>query len=45
MKRDMVVTSRDTSENMFEGDKLFQQRTHRPPYSCAVCKGTQNYHP
>ena len=26
MKRDMTGTSRDTSENMFDGDTLYQQR-------------------
>lgn len=26
MERDMVIASRDTSKNMFDGDQLYQQR-------------------
>ena len=40
MKRDMTVTSRDTSENMFGGDKLYQQRA-RAALPILV-QGTQN---
>ena len=46
MKRDMRVTSRDTSENMFDGDKLYQQRARAALpilVQCAKARRTITY--
>lgn len=46
MKRDMTVTSRDTSENMFGGDKLYQQRARAALpilVQCAKARKTITY--